>query len=149
MLLVTIDCCAETIVIGAVWRAEIKRYKNTEIFGFNMDYKQVILVRADLKLPKGKMAAQAAHAAVDAALNSDRKKVEEWRREGAKKVVLKVKDEKELLKYLQEAKDAGLKAVLITDAGKTVISPGTKTCVGIGPDSEEEIDKVTGKLKIV
>jgi len=111
--------------------------------------KQVILVRSDLKLPKGKMAAQAAHAAVEAAFNSDKKKVAEWRNEGAKKVVLKVKDEKELLKFLQQAKDAGLKTALITDAGKTVIAPGTKTCVGIGPDEEDKIDKVTGKLKMV
>ena len=111
--------------------------------------KQVILVRADLKLPKGKMASQCAHAAVEAAFNSDKKKVASWRKEGAKKVVLKVSDEKELLKYMQLAKDNGLKTALITDAGKTVIAPGTKTCVGIGPDSEEKIDEVTGKLKMV
>jgi len=111
--------------------------------------KQVILVRQDLKLPKGKMAAQAAHASVEAAFNSDKKKVDKWRKTEAKKVVLKVKDEKELLKYLQEAKDAGLKTALITDAGKTVIAPGTKTCVGIGPDDEDKIDEITGKLKMV
>lgn len=111
--------------------------------------KQVILVRNDLKLPKGKMAAQAAHAAVEAAFNSDKKKVDAWRKQGAKKVVLKVKDEKELLKYLQEAKDNKLKTALITDAGKTVIAPGTKTCIAIGPDEEDKIDEVTGKLKMV
>ncbi|MBW2977317.1 peptidyl-tRNA hydrolase Pth2 [Candidatus Woesearchaeota archaeon] len=111
--------------------------------------KQVILVRADLKLPKGKMAAQVAHASVEAAFNSDKKKVSEWRSEGQKKVVLKVENEKELLKYLQMAKDADLKTALITDAGKTVIAPGTKTTVGIGPDSEEKIDSITGKLKMV
>ncbi len=111
--------------------------------------KQVILVRSDLKLPKGKMAAQAAHAAVDTVFNSDKKKVDAWRKQGAKKVVLKVKDEKELIEYLQKAKDNGLKTALITDAGKTVIAPGTKTCVGIGPDEEDKIDEVTGKLKMV
>ena len=111
--------------------------------------KQVILVRADLKLPKGKMSAQCSHAAVEAAFNSDKKKVAEWRSEGAKKIILKVKDEKEMIEYLQKAKDAGLKTALITDAGKTVIAPGTKTCVGIGPDEEEKIDKITGKLKMV
>ncbi|MBW2965704.1 peptidyl-tRNA hydrolase Pth2 [Candidatus Woesearchaeota archaeon] len=111
--------------------------------------KQVILVRQDLKLPKGKLAAQAAHASVEAVFNSDKKKVDEWRSEGQKKVVLKVADEKELLKYMQEAKDNGLKTALITDAGKTVIAPGTKTCVGIGPDEEGKIDEVTGKLKMV
>jgi PTH2 family peptidyl-tRNA hydrolase len=111
--------------------------------------KQVILVRMDLKLPKGKLAAQVAHASSEAALNSDKEKVRDWRAEGAKKVVLKVADEKEMIKNLQSAKDAGLKTAMITDAGKTVIAPGTRTCVGIGPDDEEKIDEVTGSLKML
>lgn len=111
--------------------------------------KLVVLVRQDLKLPKGKLAAQVAHAAVEATLKSSGPKVEEWRDEGQKKVVLKVKDEKELLSYQRKAKAEKLVAALITDAGKTVIAPGTRTCVGIGPDSEEKIDKVTGKLPMM
>jgi PTH2 family peptidyl-tRNA hydrolase len=114
-----------------------------------MDLKLVILVRQDLKLPKGKLAAQVAHAAVEATLKSSSSKVEEWRDEGQKKIVLKVKDEKELLAYQRKAKSEKLVAALITDAGKTVIAPGTRTCVGIGPDSEEKIDKVTGKLPMM
>ena len=114
-----------------------------------MEHKQVILVRHDLKLPKGKLAAQCSHAAVEAAFNSDKKKVAEWRLLGAKKVILKVADEKELLKYKKQAEKAGLKTALITDAGKTVIAPGTITCLAIGPDDEEKIDKITGKLKMV
>ena len=113
-----------------------------------MMYKQVILVRADLKLPKGKMSAQVAHASVDAVLKSSKDKVDEWKSQGMKKIILKVADEKELLKYQQLAKKEGLVAAIITDAGKTVVAPGTKTCLGIGPDSEELIDKMTGKLKM-
>ena len=56
-----------------------------------MEYKQVIIMRQDLNLPKGKMAAQAAHAAVEAAHKSDKEKVKHWRDAGQKKVVLKVK----------------------------------------------------------
>ena len=112
-------------------------------------YKQVILVRQDLKLPKGKLAAQAAHASVDAVLKSDSELVKAWRAEGMAKIVLKVKDEKELIKYFQLAKDEGLTASLITDPGRTVIAPGTKTCVGIGPDEEEKIDAVTGELSLL
>ncbi len=112
-------------------------------------YKQVILIRKDLKLPSGKACAQCAHASVEAVMNSDKKTVELWRKEGAKKIVLKVENEKELLKYFQIAKDYGLKCSLITDAGKTVIAPGTKTCVGIGPDKEERIDEITGDLKML
>ena len=112
-------------------------------------YKQVILVRQDLKLPKGKLAAQCSHASVEAVLKSESDLVKSWRSEGMAKIVLKVKDEKELIKYFQIAKDDGLTASLITDAGRTVIAPGTKTCVGIGPDDEEKIDKITGELSLL
>ena len=112
-------------------------------------YKQVILIRQDLKLPKGKLAAQAAHASVETVLKSDSKLVKVWREEGMAKIVVKVKGEKELIKYFQMAKDEGLTASLITDAGRTVIAPGTKTCVGIGPDEEEKVDAITGELSLL
>ena len=115
----------------------------------NMPYKQVIIVREDLKLPKGKMGAQVAHAAVEAVLKSDRKAVARWRDEGGTKIVLKAKDEKELLKLKAIAEDAGLKCALIIDAGHTVLKPNTMTCLGIGPDDENKIDRITGKLKIM
>lgn len=113
-----------------------------------MQLKQVILVRDDLKLPKGKMAAQCAHAAVEAVLRSSDDKVSEWHNSGMKKIILKVSDEKELIKYQQIAKQEDLVASIITDAGKTIVSPGTKTCMAIGPDSEEKIDKITSELKL-
>jgi len=114
-----------------------------------MPYKQVILVRDDLNLPKGKLAAQVSHASVDCTLKSDKKIVELWKKEGGKKIVLKVKDEKELFHYKGLAEDIGLKTALIQDAGHTVVEPGTITCLGIGPDLEEKIDKVSGKLKMM
>jgi peptidyl-tRNA hydrolase, PTH2 family len=114
-----------------------------------MTLKQVILVRADLKLPKGKMSAQAAHAAVEAVIRSDKDDVKKWRNSGMAKIVLKVADKGELYKYNQQAKDAGLITAMITDAGRTVVEPGTVTCCAIGPDDEEKIDEITGKLKIV
>ena len=114
-----------------------------------MSYKQVILVRKDLDLPKGKSAAQCAHAAVEAVLKSSEKKVSTWRKEGMPKIVLRVKDEKELLSYLQKAKDDGLTTALITDAGRTIVAPGTKTCGAIGPDEEQKVDAVTGKLPLL
>ncbi|MBU0461187.1 MAG: peptidyl-tRNA hydrolase Pth2 [Nanoarchaeota archaeon] len=117
-----------------------------------MEYKLVILMRNDLKLPKGKMAAQAAHAAVEATLISLKTKediVKRWRQSGQKKVVLKIADEKELFKYKQLAKDSKLVTAVITDAGRTVIEPGTVTCMAIGPDIEENIDQITGKLQMM
>jgi len=111
--------------------------------------KQVILVRTDLKLPKGKLAAQVAHASLEAAQKSAPEKLRRWKAGGSKKVVLKVKDLAELLEHNESARKQGLVTALITDAGKTVLAPGTITCLGIGPDSEEKIDKVTGKLKML
>lgn len=111
--------------------------------------KQVILVRQDLKLPKGKLASQAAHASVDAVLKSNKKLVKEWRSTGMKKIILKVKDLEELLKYEKDAKKTDLVTALITDAGLTTVEPGTITCMAIGPDAEGKIDQVTGRLKIL
>ncbi|MBT4539211.1 peptidyl-tRNA hydrolase [Candidatus Woesearchaeota archaeon] len=111
--------------------------------------KQVILVRQDLKLPKGKAVAQGAHASVDAVLKTDPSIIKKWRSLGMAKIALKVKDEKELIKYFQLAKDDGLPVSLITDAGKTVVAPGTKTCAAIGPAEEEEIDRITSELSLL
>lgn len=114
-----------------------------------MEYKQVIIIRQDLKLPKGKACAQSAHASVEAVLKSDNDIVSAWRLQGMKKIVLKVDNEKELVHIFQNAKDHGIKSSLITDAGRTVVEPGTKTCVGIGPDIEEKIDQVCSELKML
>ena len=114
-----------------------------------MALKQVILVRSDLKLPKGKLAAQVAHASLEAAMKSQRGVVEDWRSDGGKKVVLKVESLDELRKYKAIADKEKLVAVLIADAGHTVLEPGTVTCLGIGPEREGVIDKVTGQLKIL
>jgi len=111
--------------------------------------KQVILVRQDLKLPKGKLAVQVAHASVECVLKSDKKTIDEWHSSGMKKSVLKVADLKELKEYQSKARSAKLTNALITDAGLTTIAPGTVTCLGIGPDEEGKIDKITGKLKLI
>lgn len=113
------------------------------------ELKQVIVVRNDLKLPKGKLAAQVAHAAVEAAHKAVKSTYQSWRLNGQKKIALKVDSEKELFKIAQQAKDIGLPTAIITDAGKTVIAPGTNTCVGIGPAEESTIDRIVGELKLL
>ena len=111
--------------------------------------KQVIIIRKDLKMSSGKIAAQASHASVQATLQSDKEKLKQWLTKGMKKAVLKVKDEEELMKYKQLADKYNLNNAVIRDAGKTEVEPGTITCIAIGPDKEEKIDKVTGKLKML
>jgi peptidyl-tRNA hydrolase, PTH2 family len=115
----------------------------------DQQYKQLILVRADLQLPKGKLAAQAAHASVEATLRAGPDEVRHWRNEGMAKIVLKVQDEKELLKQLQIAKDFGFTTALITDAGHTVVAPGTRTCGAIGPAKAYELDNHFKSLKLL
>lgn len=110
-------------------------------------FKQAIIVRKDLKLSKGKLAVQVAHAALLAAEKSPWK--EEWQEEGQKKIVLWCNDLKELLSLYGEAKKMHLPCALISDAGLTEVEPGTKTCLGIGPAPEENIDKLTGNLKLI
>jgi PTH2 family peptidyl-tRNA hydrolase len=112
-------------------------------------HKQLILVRHDLKLPKGKLAAQAAHASVEATLRADRRLIASWRQEGMAKIVLKVADEKELLRQVQRAKDAGIITAVITDAGHTVVEPGTRTCAAIGPAKTDALDELFGGLKLL
>jgi len=112
------------------------------------DYKQVIVIRTDIKMSKGKTAAQASHASVDCILKADREDVKAWRSQGMKKVVLKAGSKEELYKLKQDAQDAGLVTGLITDAGETELEPGTVTCLGIGPAPEEKIDKITGHLDL-
>ena len=112
-------------------------------------YKQVLIVRADLKLSKGKMAAQAAHASLEAYKKADEKDIQEWESSGTKKIVLKVSDEKELMEVYQKLKDSKFKPALIKDAGHTEVEPGTITCVGVGPLKEDVIDRITGKLKML
>jgi len=111
--------------------------------------KQVIVIRKDLKMGPGKLSAQASHASVEAVLNSSKKNIEAWKKEGSKKVILKVESKEELLDLQKKAKSLGLITVLIKDAGRTFFKKPTITCLGIGPDKEEKIDKVTGKLKMV
>ncbi len=112
-------------------------------------YKQVIVVRGDLKLSPGKLAAQAAHASVNSYKRSSAKAREEWEKEGEKKVVLRVDTPEDLLALYNAARNHKLPAALVKDAGRTELPPGTVTALGIGPAKENEIDKITGKLKML
>ncbi|RLG09768.1 MAG: peptidyl-tRNA hydrolase [Thaumarchaeota archaeon] len=115
-------------------------------------YKQAIVIRVDLKMSVGKIAAQAAHAAVSAAEECRRIKPEwfrGWLEEGQKKVVLKVSGLEELKQLHEQANSLGLPTSMIEDAGLTEVPAGTITALGIGPAPSELIDRITGKLKLL
>jgi PTH2 family peptidyl-tRNA hydrolase len=116
------------------------------------EYKQVIVFRSDLNLSKGKLAAQAGHAAVSAAEEARKRHRtwwDAWLFEGQRKIAVKVKDEKELLEFETQAKDLGLPSALIVDRGLTEIPEGTVTCLGIGPAPADLMDRLTGELPLL
>ena len=114
-------------------------------------FKQAIIVRTDIKMGKGKTAAQVAHASIDAYLDTARKQpawASGWLAEGQKKVVLKVDSEKALFLLFEGIKHT-IPSKLITDAGRTQLEEGTRTCLGVGPAPEPEIDKFIKGLKLL
>jgi len=113
--------------------------------------KQVIVVREDLKMRKGKVGAQVAHASLGAVLpHQGDPRVKAWLEHSFTKVCLRV----DRLDHLEEihaaAQEAGLITCLITDAGRTEFNGvPTKTCVAIGPDVGSRIDAITGDLRLL
>jgi PTH2 family peptidyl-tRNA hydrolase len=115
-------------------------------------FKQVIAVRRDLEMGKGKVAVQVAHAAVSAAEEARKKFTEWWEawlREGQCKVAVRVDSEGELLQLERRSGEARLPFALIRDRGLTQIEPGTTTCLAIGPAPYSVIDTLTGNLSLL
>jgi PTH2 family peptidyl-tRNA hydrolase len=116
------------------------------------EYKMVIVVRTDLGMSVGKMIAQACHAAVACSEESKKthsKQWARWRDEGAKKVALEAESFEELRELTGKAERLDIVHVLIQDAGHTEVAPGTTTCLGLGPDQSQKMDKVTGNLPLL
>ena len=115
-------------------------------------YKQVIVMRTDLKMSGGKIAAQAGHAAVSAAEEA-RKKYSDWWKawiaEGQCKIAVRAESEQELLELEEKAKKSKLPTALIIDRGLTELPPDTITCLGIGPAPSTQTDAITGKLPLL
>ncbi|MCZ8285673.1 MAG: aminoacyl-tRNA hydrolase [Bacteroidia bacterium] len=121
-------------------------------------YKQVIVIRKDLKMRRGKEIAQGSHASMafltrqlqsgnTAVQLSDEAK--EWMEKHFTKVCLQAESEAELLNIYAKAKEKGLEVQLITDSGRTEFNGvPTKTCLAIGPNYADRIDEVTCHLKL-
>ena len=125
--------------------------KSLTTIGNIMELKQAIIVRSDLGMGKGKIAAQSSHASVEAMEKAKLKEeawVQEWKEQGQKKIVLKISGKEELLGLFQKMKGE-LPCALVKDAGKTQISQGEATCFACGPAPEAKINKYTKELKLL
>jgi len=115
------------------------------------EFKQCLVVRADLELSSGKWCAQVAHAAVSCVEKARYQKplwYRKWLLEGQKKVVLVVENEEELRQLHNRSAELGIPTCEVVDMGLTEVAPNTLTCVGIGPAPEGILDKLTGNLPL-
>jgi PTH2 family peptidyl-tRNA hydrolase len=125
------------------------------------EYKQVIIIRKDLNMRKGKMGAQAAHASMAAIIKhqewyGDKHKIildpraSNWIRGRFTKVVVGIEKEIDLHKLYSAAKSFGMLCSIIQDSGKTEFNGvPTYTAVAIGPDTIEKVDAITGHLQLL
>ncbi len=115
-------------------------------------FKQVLVVRLDLDMGRGKAAVQCAHAAVSAAEEA-RTHLHDWWKlwmeEGQMKVALKVPDLDSVLELERKGRSKGIPVHLVRDRGLTQVPPGTITCLGLGPAPADLLDSLTGNLTLL
>jgi PTH2 family peptidyl-tRNA hydrolase len=112
--------------------------------------KQVIIVRTDLNMRKGKVAAQVAHASTMILYNhfgSD--KITKWLEDNYKKIVVGCRDEQELFKIKDLCNQNNIPNFLVQDLGLTEFSNKTYTCIGVGPDQDKIIDSICKDYKLI
>lgn len=115
------------------------------------EYRQMIIIRKDLNMRRGKQIVQGAHASMKATLlHINDSRVQEWLKGPFAKICVSVDSEEEFNELCEKAKNAGLICEEIIDAGRTEFNGvPTKTALGIGPDTKENLDKITGHLKLL
>ncbi|XP_044763300.1 peptidyl-tRNA hydrolase 2, mitochondrial-like [Coccinella septempunctata] len=118
----------------------------------NDEYRLILAVRNDLKMQKGKIAAQCGHASVAAyakVLHERPDLLPLWYRQGGTKIAVKIDSEAELFKLVEEAKKLDVLTSVVRDAGQTQVAPGTRTVIAVGPAPKSILDKITGNLKLL
>ncbi|HYB78237.1 MAG TPA: aminoacyl-tRNA hydrolase [Thermoplasmata archaeon] len=116
------------------------------------DSKMVLVLRGELRLTAGKAAVQAAHAAVmlvRLAEKRDPDVLERWLDQGQRKIALVVPTLAELETLERGARARGIPSLWVEDAGFTEVPPGTRTCLGLGPAPDAELDPLTGQLELL
>jgi peptidyl-tRNA hydrolase, PTH2 family len=118
--------------------------------------KQVIVIRKDLNMRKGKMVAQGSHASMaflTRRLQDNQPVTEiqkEWLDNSFTKICVSVDSEQELLEIYEKAKNMNIECHIVTDNGTTEFNGvPTKTCLALGPDKAEILDQISGHLKLL
>lgn len=114
--------------------------------------KMALVVRGDLQMTKGKTSAQCAHAAVmcvETARNRQPALLNAWLSLGQPKIVLRVASLREMDELVELAGKLNVINGLVRDAGKTQLTPGTITVLGLGPDTVTNIDAIAKQLKLL
>ena len=123
--------------------------------------KQVIVMRHDLKMRRGKQIAQGAHASMafltrrlqsrsSICMDDFSPNEQTWIAGSFAKVCVRCNSEQELMTIHDKAIEMGLEVHLITDSGRTEFhGQPTRTCLAIGPDDASKIDQVTGHLELL
>jgi PTH2 family peptidyl-tRNA hydrolase len=117
----------------------------------NKPHKMLLVIRTDLKMKPGKIAAQVGHATLGAyktARQSHPLALKYWSYHGQAKVAVKVKTEAEMDEIRQKAIAAGINTHVVHDAGKTQVAAGSRTVLALGPAPIDEIDKIASHLKL-
>lgn len=133
-------------------RAIAKPIVPLNFFNQASEYKMVIVVRKDLGMGVGKIAAQVGHAVLGCyklACQNSMMNVHIWENCGTPKIVLGCENLEELMALRNKANASGITNCVISDAGRTEVAEGTITCCGFGPDLVNKIDLITGKLKLL
>ena len=116
------------------------------------DYKMTLVVNTSLKMGKGKTSAQCCHACLGAFRRAERMRpdvVRIWSKFGQAKVVLKADSTQELEELEQVCQALNVPCCLVQDAGRTQIPSGSITVLAVGPGTVEEINEITGALKLL
>ncbi len=120
--------------------------------GTGETYKMVLVIRGELRLTPGKAAVQVAHAAVMLVLRQQSRRstaLDRWLEQGQKKIAVVSPSLDDMVERQGRASRAGIATAWVDDAGFTEVPPGTRTCLGLGPAPEGDLDKITGDLPLL
>lgn len=115
-------------------------------------HKMVLVVRRDLHMGVGKIAAQCAHAAVGiyrAVMSTNPSHMTHWLEHGQAKIVCRVNSHEEMMALADQARAVHLPVYLVADAGRTQVPQGSHTVLAVGPGDTQLVDRITSHLKLL